>query len=56
MIELINRASDFANRTAIISNQTTFTYQQLLNASSAIATHLLDGTKDLKETRKSQNY
>ena len=51
MIELINRAKNFANRTAIISNQTAFTFQQLLNASNAIAYHLLDGVKDLAETR-----
>lgn len=51
MIELIKRANSFANRTAIVSNQTTFTYQQLLNASGAIATHLLNGKKDLAETR-----
>ncbi|MFK7979508.1 MAG: acyl-CoA synthetase [Saprospiraceae bacterium] len=51
MIELINRANSFANRTAVISNQTAFTFQQLLNTSSAIAYHLLDGVKDLAETR-----
>jgi len=51
MIELINRAHSFADRTAIISNQTAFTFQQLLNASSAIAHHLLDGAKDLAEAR-----
>ncbi len=51
MIELINRATNFANRTAIVSNQTAFTYQQLLNASAAIAHHLLNGAKDLAETR-----
>jgi len=51
MIELIKRAAKFANRRAIISNKTAFTYQQLLNASGAIAAHLLDGKKDLAETR-----
>ncbi len=51
MIELIKRANNFANRTAIVSNQTAYTYQQLLNASRSIAAHLLDGKKDLEETR-----
>ena len=51
MIELIKRAKNFANRTAIVSDQTAFTYQQLLNASESIAAHLLDGKKDLAETR-----
>ena len=51
MIELIKRVNNFANRTAIVSNQTAFTYQQLLNASGSIAAHLLDKKKDLAETR-----
>lgn len=51
MIELIKRAANFANRTAIISNQTSFSYQQLLNSSRTIATHLLNGKKDLAEAR-----
>ena len=51
MINLINRAKDFSNRTAIISNQMAYSYQQLLNASSSIAAHLLDGLEDLKEER-----
>ena len=51
MIKLIKRAKNFANRMAIVSDQTAFTYQQLLNASESIAAHLLDGKKDLAETR-----
>jgi len=51
MIELIKRAAQFSNRTAIVSNQMTYSFQQLLNASSSIAAHLLDGLNDLKEER-----
>jgi len=51
MIELIKRAEKFSNRKAIISNQKTYSYQQLLNVSGSIATHLLEDLKDLKEAR-----
>lgn len=51
MIELIKRAANFSNRTAVVSNQTAYSYQQLLNASGSIAAHLLDGRKDLAEAR-----
>lgn len=50
-LELIQRAQKWSNRTAIVSNQQTYTYQQLLNASRIIATHLLNGLEDLEETR-----
>jgi len=51
MIELIKRGKEFSNRTAIVSNQSAYTYQQLLNASGSIANCLLDGQKDLEEER-----
>ncbi len=51
MIELIKRGAHFANRTAIISNQSAYSYQQLLNASDSIANYLLKGKKDLEEER-----
>lgn len=51
MIELIKRAENFRNRIAIISNQQSYTFQQLLNVSGSIGTHLLDGGVDLAEER-----
>lgn len=51
MIQLIKRAEIFSNRIAIVSNQMAYSFQQLLNASGSIATHLLDGLKDLNEER-----
>lgn len=51
MIELIKRAVNFPNRTAIISNQQTYSYSQLLAASNSIASYLLGNRKDLAEAR-----
>jgi len=51
MIELTKRAENFSTRTAIISNQQSYSYQQLLNASGSIAAHLLEGSEDLQEER-----
>ena len=51
MIALIKRAHQFPERTAVISNQTRFTYQELLTVSESIATHLLAGRADLAEER-----
>lgn len=50
-LQLIQRAQKWSHRTAIVSNQQAYTYQQLLDQSSNIATHLLNGIEDLKETR-----
>jgi malonyl-CoA/methylmalonyl-CoA synthetase len=50
-LQLIQRAQKWGSRTAIISNQQTYTYQQLLDFSNTIAAHLLNGLEDLKETR-----
>jgi len=51
MITLIQRATDYATRTAIGSDGTTFTYQELLDQSAAIAATLLAGKRDLEEAR-----
>ncbi len=51
MIELVKRAEQFSNRTAIVSNQTAYSFLQLLNVSGSIAGHLLDGSEDLREER-----
>lgn len=51
MIELIKRAATFPNRTAIVANQTAYSYQQLLDTSDSIANYLLEGKTDLAEER-----
>ena len=51
MITLIARALDFQERTAIKSNNTKYTYRELLDASKNVALTLLNGNKDLYETR-----
>lgn len=48
---LISRAQDFADRTAIISGEVVYTYEQLLDHSATVATALLDGADDLNEAR-----
>ena len=50
-IPLIARAEGFADRTAIIASEGTFTYAQLLADSAAVASCLLDGESDLAEAR-----
>ncbi|MFT7606872.1 MAG: malonyl-CoA/methylmalonyl-CoA synthetase, partial [Saprospiraceae bacterium] len=51
MINLIQNAENFQERTAISSNGKNYTYQQLLDRSKSIALQLLDGNKDLCESR-----
>ena len=51
MITLLERARTFSDRPAIVSDQRSFTYQQLSDASDRIAAHLLDGQSDLLEAR-----
>ena len=51
MINLIDRAHDFANCVAVSSEGNTFFYGQLLKASESIAAQLLSGETDLKEKR-----
>lgn len=48
-IELIKRAEQFAERSAIISRDKTFTYRQLLEDSAVMARHLLHNRDDLDE-------
>ncbi|MBC8315701.1 MAG: AMP-binding protein [Bacteroidetes bacterium] len=51
MIELIERASAFRERTAIKSNFQTYTYNQLLKVSEHVGINLLNGKKDLNGDR-----
>jgi len=51
MIELIERATNFEERIAVKSNDTKYTYKQLLTISENIALTLLHGKKDLNEER-----
>jgi malonyl-CoA/methylmalonyl-CoA synthetase len=51
MINLINRASHFNTRTAIVSNGNSYTYGELLDSSESIAIQLLGGRTDLEESR-----
>lgn len=51
MIELIERAKDFLDRRALVDPNGELSYRELLEKSARIATHLLDGKKDLNEAR-----
>jgi malonyl-CoA/methylmalonyl-CoA synthetase len=51
MLQLFQKAKIHAQKTAIVSNGGSYTYQQLLFASQQLASLLLDGTSDLKERR-----
>jgi malonyl-CoA/methylmalonyl-CoA synthetase len=48
-ILLAPRAEQYAERTAIIAPEGSFTYRQLLEASGQVASFLLDGATDLQE-------
>ncbi len=50
-LPLINRVLEHKNRIAIASNEQTYTYEDLLHASSQIATNLLQDATDLQEQR-----
>ena len=50
-ISLIKRASQNQERRAIIAPEGIFTYKELLDASSKIASCLLNGEEDLREMR-----
>ena len=50
-IELFARAETYRDRTAVVASEDDFTYGDLLDASARIASHLLSGAKDLRETR-----
>lgn len=51
MINLIENAAKYSDRTAIKSNGRSYTYQELLTASESIAVRLLKGRADLEEAR-----
>jgi malonyl-CoA/methylmalonyl-CoA synthetase len=51
MINLILRANSFKNREAILSNGNSYSYNDLLKRSAQIASKILDGKEDLKESR-----
>jgi malonyl-CoA/methylmalonyl-CoA synthetase len=50
-LPLIERAKTYEKSIAIVANEGTFTYQDLLDTSAQIATLLLDGKEDLQEAR-----
>jgi malonyl-CoA/methylmalonyl-CoA synthetase len=50
-MQLMNRAEQYLDRTAIIAIEGAFTYRQLLNASAQVASCLLNGQNDLHEKR-----
>ena len=51
MIQLIGRAKGWTKRTAIVSGDAGFSYEDLLAASTRLAALLLDGRDDLAEAR-----
>jgi len=51
MLQLIQNATNYTNRIAICSNQTNYSYQELLEKSAQVAATLLDGKEDLEEER-----
>ncbi len=51
MPDLIARAQQHSERVAIVDSGGSYTYAQLLEASSRVAATLLDGQKDLREQR-----
>lgn len=51
MLSLIHHAANHADRIAIRSGGTAFSYQQLLEDSATVAEKLLSGKKDLSESR-----
>lgn len=51
MTTLLERAESFKNRTAIVSNGTSYSYEQLLRTARSVSAYLLQHTRDLKEAR-----
>lgn len=49
MLEIIDRAGQFPDRVAILSDGKSYTYQELLNSSEQVALSLLKGRSDLLE-------
>ena len=50
-VPLIAQAEGHGGRTAVVDSRRSFTYNDLLDASSRVATALLDGREDLQEER-----
>ncbi|MBT8221731.1 MAG: long-chain fatty acid--CoA ligase, partial [Eudoraea sp.] len=48
---LFEKAREFGDRMALVSEGTSYSYAALLDASQKIATSLLNGREDLKEAR-----
>lgn len=51
MIKLLQRAVEFKERTALVSNGKSFSYAQLLTISRNVSANLLNGKSDLNEAR-----
>ncbi len=51
MIQLLERAKNFKDRIALVSNGSAYSYEQLLKAARNVAANLLAGKPDLKEAR-----
>ncbi|MEM7381353.1 MAG: AMP-binding protein, partial [Bacteroidota bacterium] len=51
MIQLLERAGKFKGRTALLSESSSLSYEQLLDASHTVASNLLNGRADLSESR-----
>lgn len=51
MLSLIKNASSFPSKTAVVENNISYTYQDLLDRSALVAHHLLNGKKDLEQER-----
>lgn len=51
MLQLVKNATKNKDRRAIIADSNSYSYQNLLDASAFFATVLLEGQKDLQETR-----
>ncbi len=51
MLQIIQNASQFLAKTAIISNEESFTFENLLEKSAQIASKLLNGEEDLNQKR-----
>lgn len=51
MLELLERAKNYENRTALVSNGNSYSYGQLRVASQNVSANLLGGKSDLKEGR-----
>ena len=50
-MELVRRAADFGQNTAIVSNDSSYSYAELLKFSANIAANILKGKADLSESR-----